>query len=191
MMQGLSNAEVPFKLFESTVITPLLNNCESWIGIKDQQINLLQKFQEEFIEKVLRISNKTTKAIDNQLGCRPTTYEMENWREENAIPEKNHGNGLQKHHKKSSLPRSDYGHKGTGTRMQTVGQRNRNTRPNVQQQHKVPNKEQSERTCKTRIQKRHGKPKESTGQAHRQSRGQLLLENPTTTTSQSVVQIQS
>ena len=77
MMQGLSNAEVPFKLFESTVITPLLNNCESWIGIKDQQLNLLQKFQEEFIEKVLRISNKTTKAIINwDVGLPPMKWRI-------------------------------------------------------------------------------------------------------------------
>ena len=39
-----------------------------------------------------RIHRKSLKNIeqdnkgDNQLGRRPTTYEMENWREENAIP---------------------------------------------------------------------------------------------------------
>ena len=64
-MDSLNCAKVPFNLFEAQVIPALLNNCESWIGIKDKHIKDLQRVQDEFIWRVLRISDKTTKAIIN------------------------------------------------------------------------------------------------------------------------------
>ena len=98
---------LPFKTDKRSLITPLLNNCESWIGIKDPQVNLLQKFQEEFIGKVLRISNKTTKAIINwDVGLPPMKWriaerKMQFLRKTMAKDYKNIT-------KKSSLPRSDH-----------------------------------------------------------------------------------
>ena len=82
LMDGLSSAKCPFKLFEAQVIPSLLTNCESWIGITEKHIEDLQKFQDEFIRKVLRIAKTTTKAIINW------DIELENCRKENAVCKK-------------------------------------------------------------------------------------------------------
>ena len=62
-MGGLNNSETPFKLFEARIIPALLNNCESWIDIKESHIKDLQDFQDEFIRRVLHLPPQTTKAI--------------------------------------------------------------------------------------------------------------------------------
>ena len=54
---------IAFKLYESIIIPSLLHNCESWIGLTDQHISTLQKFQDEFIKRVLRIPDSTPKAL--------------------------------------------------------------------------------------------------------------------------------
>ena len=54
-MGGLNNSETPFKLFEARIIPALLNNCESWIDIKESHIKDLQDFQDEFIRRVLHL----------------------------------------------------------------------------------------------------------------------------------------
>ena len=77
LMDGLSSAKCPFKLFEAQVIPSLLTNCESWIGITDKHIEDLQKFQDEFIRKVLRIAKTTTKAIINwDIGLAPMKWRI-------------------------------------------------------------------------------------------------------------------
>ena len=63
LMGGLRKGNVAFKLFEAQIIPALLHNCESWIDIDKKNIEELQKFQEAFIRKVLRIPDSTPKAI--------------------------------------------------------------------------------------------------------------------------------
>jgi len=63
IMGGLGNSTTPFKLFEATIIPALLHNCESWIGFNASHAKLLQKFQDDFIRKVMRLAESTPKAI--------------------------------------------------------------------------------------------------------------------------------
>ena len=63
LMGGLRNSNIAFKLFESLVIQPLLNNCASWIGITEKHIQELQKFQNKFIRRVLHLPPNFTQAI--------------------------------------------------------------------------------------------------------------------------------
>ena len=46
--EGTSTAAI--KLFEAQVMSGLLFNCESWIGITEAQINELQSFQDNFLK---------------------------------------------------------------------------------------------------------------------------------------------
>ena len=57
------NALPAFKLFEAMIIPALLHNCESWTGITDKHYEKLQKFQDNFIRKVLHLHKSTPKAI--------------------------------------------------------------------------------------------------------------------------------
>ena len=50
------------KLFEAQVISGLLFNCESWIGITETQINEVQSFQDNFLKKLLRSAESTPNA---------------------------------------------------------------------------------------------------------------------------------
>ena len=63
VMSITGNSVPAFKLYESIIIPSLLHNCESWIGLTDQHISTLQKFQDEFIKRVLRIPDSTPKAL--------------------------------------------------------------------------------------------------------------------------------
>ena len=45
--EGTSTAAI--KLFEAQVMSGLLFNCESWIGITEAQIDELQSFQDNFL----------------------------------------------------------------------------------------------------------------------------------------------
>ena len=63
IMGGLGNSTAPFKLYNATVAEGLLTNCESWIGINQNQINMLQSFQDKFIKNTLRLADSIPKAI--------------------------------------------------------------------------------------------------------------------------------
>ena len=63
LMGTVKSSAPAIRLYEAQIIPALLNNCESWIGIKDKHIEELQKFQDEFLRKVLRVHVSTTKAI--------------------------------------------------------------------------------------------------------------------------------
>ena len=63
VMSITGNSVPAFKLYESIIIPSLLHNCEFWIGLTDQHISTLQKFQDEFIKRVLRIPDSTPKAL--------------------------------------------------------------------------------------------------------------------------------
>ena len=65
IMGGLGNSTTPFKLFEATIIPALLHNCESWISFNASHAKLLQKFQDDFVRKVMRLADSTPKAIIN------------------------------------------------------------------------------------------------------------------------------
>ena len=65
IMGGLNCGAIAFRLYEAQIISSLLHNCESWIGINDKHVQLLQKFQEEFIRKVLRLPLSSPKALMN------------------------------------------------------------------------------------------------------------------------------
>ena len=59
--EGTATAAI--KLFEAQVMSGLLFNCESWIGITEAQINELQSFQDNFLNKLLHLPVSTPKAI--------------------------------------------------------------------------------------------------------------------------------
>ena len=50
-------------MFEAIIIPALLHNCESWIGINQKHYDELQKFQDNFIRRVLHLHVSTPKAI--------------------------------------------------------------------------------------------------------------------------------
>ena len=62
-MGCLGNSLAPFKLFDATVVESLLTNCESWIGINNTHINMLQNFQDNFVRKVLKLADNIPKAL--------------------------------------------------------------------------------------------------------------------------------
>ena len=49
LMSGIENSLFARNLNESKVATSLINNCESWIGIKDEVIDILQDFQNKWM----------------------------------------------------------------------------------------------------------------------------------------------
>ena len=63
IMAGLRNSRIAFKLFEAIVIPALLNNCASWIGINKTHLDDLQKFQDNFVRRVLQVPKSITKAL--------------------------------------------------------------------------------------------------------------------------------
>ena len=74
---GLRNSNIAFKLFESLVVQPLLNNCASWIGITEKHVNELQKFQNKFVRRVLHLPHSVTQAIlDYDIGMWPMGWRI-------------------------------------------------------------------------------------------------------------------
>ena len=59
--EGTSTAAI--KLFEAQVMSGLLFNCESWIGITEAPIDKLQSFQDNFLKKLLHLPVSTPQAI--------------------------------------------------------------------------------------------------------------------------------
>ena len=64
-MGGLGNSISAFKLYDPSIIPALLHNCESWTGMDDKHLKLLQDFQDKFIRKLLRLAKFTPKSIIN------------------------------------------------------------------------------------------------------------------------------
>ena len=48
-MYGLQNSQCARTLYESEVVTSLLNNSASWIGLNDEIVTKLQDFQNNFM----------------------------------------------------------------------------------------------------------------------------------------------
>ena len=48
-MYGLQNSQCARTLYESEIVTSLLNNSASWIGLNDEIITILQNFQNKFM----------------------------------------------------------------------------------------------------------------------------------------------
>ena len=57
---GFPTAWGPISEFETKVIPQLLNNAESWLGIKESNLKILQDFQDNLIRKVFQVSAKGT-----------------------------------------------------------------------------------------------------------------------------------
>ena len=76
LMGADGSSSTAIKLFEAQVMTGLLFNCESWIGITDTQIAELQSFQDKFLKKLLHLPMSTPKAILHWDGG----MEMVKWR---------------------------------------------------------------------------------------------------------------
>ena len=51
--RGMNNSISAINYFESQIVTALLHNCESWIGITPEHIKTLQDFQNEFLLREL------------------------------------------------------------------------------------------------------------------------------------------
>ena len=77
VMSITGNSVPAFKLYEAIIIPSLLHNCESWIGLTDKHISTLQKFQDDFIRRVLRIPDSTSKAlIQLDVGLLPMKWRI-------------------------------------------------------------------------------------------------------------------
>ena len=64
-------------MFEAQIIPALLYNCESWIGISDNQVAELQAFQDKFLRKLFRLPISTTKAILHwDTGLKPMKWKI-------------------------------------------------------------------------------------------------------------------
>ena len=57
---GFNTAIGPMWEFESKIASKLLNNADSWIGLNNSHINMLQDFLDEFMNKVFQVSPKGT-----------------------------------------------------------------------------------------------------------------------------------
>ena len=80
IMTGLRNSKIAFRLFEAIIIPALLNNCASWISINKTHIKDLQKFQDNFVRRVLQVPQSITKAL--------LEYDVQMWPMEWRIKEK-------------------------------------------------------------------------------------------------------
>ena len=63
LMASVGNSLPAIKMYEAMIIPALLHNCESWIGITQNHYETLQKFQDNFIRRLLHLHVTTTKAI--------------------------------------------------------------------------------------------------------------------------------
>ena len=63
LMSADGSSTTAIKLFEAQVMSGLMFNCESWIGITETQIAELQSFQDNFLKKLLHLPASTPKAI--------------------------------------------------------------------------------------------------------------------------------
>ena len=76
-MGGTGNSLPAIKLFEAQIIPALLYNCESWIGISDNQVAELQIFQDKFLRKLFRLPISTAKAILHwDTGLKPMKWRI-------------------------------------------------------------------------------------------------------------------
>ena len=55
---GLQNSMCARTLYESEIVTSLLNNSVSWIGLTDEIIGTLQEFQNKFMLRFFEAPNK-------------------------------------------------------------------------------------------------------------------------------------
>ena len=77
IMGGLGNSTAPFKLYDATIAEGLLTNCESWIGINQNQIDMLQSFQDKFIKNALRLADSIPKALLTwDIGLTPVKWRI-------------------------------------------------------------------------------------------------------------------
>ena len=77
IMGGLGNSTAPFKLYDATIAEGLLTNCESWIGINQNHIDMLQSFQDKFIKKALRLADSIPKALLTwDIGLTPVKWRI-------------------------------------------------------------------------------------------------------------------
>ena len=76
-MSITGNSLPAFRLYESTIISTLLHNSESWVGLNQKHINDLENFQNEFIRNVLRLPESTPKAIlQYDVGLMPMKWRI-------------------------------------------------------------------------------------------------------------------
>ena len=59
-MYGLQNNMCACTLYESEIVTSLLNNSASWIGLNDEIINTLQDFQNKFMLRFFKAPKQGT-----------------------------------------------------------------------------------------------------------------------------------
>ena len=59
-MYGLQNSMCARTLYESEVVTSLLNNSASWIGLTDEIIDKLQDFQSKFMLRIFKALKQET-----------------------------------------------------------------------------------------------------------------------------------
>ena len=77
VMGDLRNSNITLKLFKALVIQHLLHNCASWLGITENRIKELQKFQNKSVRRVLHLPHSVTQAlIDWDVGMWPMEWRI-------------------------------------------------------------------------------------------------------------------
>ena len=59
-MTGMRNSRCPRTLYEIEIVTSILNNSESWIGITKEIIDKLQDFQNRFMLRYIEAPKQGT-----------------------------------------------------------------------------------------------------------------------------------
>ena len=76
-MGGIGGANIAFNLYEAMIIPALLHNCESWIGLDDSHLKLLQQFQEKFVRRLLWLPSSVPKVLlEYDTGLEPMKWRI-------------------------------------------------------------------------------------------------------------------
>ena len=59
-LRGHRVAIAPVEQFESKIISKILSNCDSWIGLTKQHINRIQTVQDNYFKKVFQVADSGT-----------------------------------------------------------------------------------------------------------------------------------
>ena len=74
-MAGMRNSRYARNLFKTEVVTSILNNSESWIGITTEFIDMMQDFKNRFMLRFFKAPKKGHTNRHNGSGCKYAIYE--------------------------------------------------------------------------------------------------------------------
>ena len=69
LMSGMKNSLCARNLYVSEVASSIINNCEFWIGVKDEAIDILQDFQNRFMLRFFAAPKQGTESTSHNKNC--------------------------------------------------------------------------------------------------------------------------